>query len=146
MKNAARILYKIGKVFSIISLIASVLMIILAVAGIAMKEDLFQSLVNQGNTDITSVEQLLTLLIGMIVVFAISVVIEAVRLNFVGKAINALGTDEKVPHIVLLVLGVINTGIFYIIASIMGLVLASKTSNPTPPAQNNGADNNANVQ
>ena len=146
MKNAARILYKIGKVFSIISLIASVLMIILAVAGIAMKEDLFQSLVDQGNTDITSVEQLLTLLIGMIVVFAISVVIEAVRLNFVGKAINALGTDEKVPHIVLLVLGVINTGIFYIIASIMGLVLASKTSNPTPPAQNNGADNNANVQ
>lgn len=137
MKNAARILYKIGKVFSIISLIASVLMIILAVAGIAMKEDLFQSLVDQGNTDITSVEQLLTLLIGMIVVFAISVVIEAVRLNFVGKAINALGTDEKVPHIVLLVLGVINTGIFYIIASIMGLVLA---------AQNNGADNNANMQ
>lgn len=138
MKDAARILYKVGKVFSIISIILCVLMIVLSVAGIAMKDDVFQRLIDQGSTDITSVEQLVGILVAMIVVFAFALIVEIVRLKFVGRAIASLGKPDKVPHIVLLVLAIIDSGIFYLIASIMGLVLACKAPDATQsaPAQN----------
>ena len=134
MKDAARILYKIGKVFSIISIIVCAVMIVLSVLGLIMKDDLFQSLVDQGNTDITSVEQLVGVLITLMIAMAFALIVEIVRLKFVGRAIASLGTPDKVPHIVLLVLAVVDTGIFYLIASVMGLVLACKAPDTTPSA------------
>lgn len=126
MKNASRILYKIGKVFSIIAIVCCVLMLVFCVFGIAMKDEVYQKLVEQG-TEIASVEEMLVYLIVFMAAMAISIVIEAIRIKFVGQAISALDTAEKKPHIVLLVLSVIaDTSIFYLLASIFGLVIASQ--------------------
>ena len=140
MNNASRILYKVGKVFSIIRIVFCALAIIGCAYGFTIKEDLYQQLVDQG-ASVASVEEVVGLLIAAIVALCIAIVIEAVRLVFVGKALAALDTTEKKPHIVLLVLSVVaDTSIFYLLASIFGLIIANQ--NEKQPQQVQTTDGN----
>ena len=141
MKNASRILYKVGKVFSIISIVFCALAIVGCVCGLFMKDAAYQWFVNEGITEISSIEEMIGLFVGVMFACAVAIAIEIVRLIFVGKAIAALGTAEKKPHIVLLVLSVVaDTSIFYLLASIFGLIIA--TQNEKQPQQVQTTDTN----
>lgn len=141
MKDASRILYKVGRVFSIINFVMLAFLMFISVAGIAMKDQVFQKMVEQG-TEIASVEELVGILVALMIVAVISLVLEIFRFKFAAKAIADLETKEKKAHIVVLVLSVINTSIFYLLASIFGLVVASKTT----PNTTGNTSNDANVQ
>ena len=141
MKNASRILYKVGKVFSIIGIVFAALAICACVCGLFMKDASYQWFVDEGITEITSIEEMVGLFVGIIFACAIAIAIEVVRLMFVGKAIAALDTTEKKPHIVLLVLSVVaDTSIFYLLASIFGLIIAIQ--NEKQPQQVQTTDDN----
>ena len=73
-------------------------------------------------------EQIAVLGVGLIVAGVISLIIEIVVLVFASKAIKAVGDGAKsnAPHIIMIVIGVIGSDIFYLLGGIFGLVSESQ--------------------
>ena len=123
MKSAAKILYTIGKVINIIGIVACA---ILVAAGIAVSALGAQAIETNG-VELTA-EQIAVLGVGLIVAGVISLIIEIVVLVFASKAIKAVGDGAKsnAPHIIMIVIGVIGSDIFYLLGGIFGLVSESQ--------------------
>ena len=135
MQKTAGIFYTIGKVFNIIEIVFIVLMALVAAYGVANSEQLYQELINQGVTDIASAAELATLCTTLLVSMIVALVLSVLILVFGTKAKKALGNGDKKPQIIVLVFAILAGGIFYLIASIMGLVLACSKPQ-TPQVQN----------
>ena len=142
MQKAAGILYTVGKVFNIIGIVVMGILILGSVAMLADSQQYF----NQYAADlqVATLEEFTTLITGMLIGCIIALAIQIITLVFANKGKKALGNGEVKPQIIVLVFAILGESIFYLIASILGLVLAS--SNKKPTVDETTDSNNNNVQ
>ncbi len=127
MKQASKLLYSIGFVFNIIDLVFLSIFIILF--GVALGDD---ALIEQAATD-TNYSQtvvfqfLLVFVIVTSIFFAVHFVILFLVISARKNLINKTGRMS--PHVLLLLLGIFDLNLFYIIGGVLGLGAASNDNN-----------------
>ena len=128
MVNAAKIMYIIGKIKNIIELVG---IAFLLVSGVVMtiNPSLFLDLDPKSLPDVASI---VACGIAFIVLGVIVLAVCILELVFASKAMAALksGSKNTMPHIVMIVFGVLGTDIFYLLGGIFGLVATKDASKP----------------
>ena len=124
MENASKVMYIIGKVFNILGIIAFAFMLF---AGIMVVSNPAEFV---GPNLVASVEEAITLGTGVIIASAIGLVISIVALVLANRATKQLnsGKANNTPHIIMIVIGVLGTDLFYLLGGIFGLVATSSTN------------------
>lgn len=119
MKATSKIFYTIGKIFNIIGIVATALCLIGGIVVLALAPQISANVDGEYST-----LAIRTLGIGLIIGCAIGLAIEIVVLCVAIYASKALdnGKRDNVPHITIIVIGVISGDIFYLIAGICGLI------------------------
>ncbi len=126
MKQASQVLYTIGKVFNIIGIVATALLIILPIIMIAMPHELYiqQTAID---TNKLSEEQIkvfgVGLLIGLIVLLIVLIIVLVLAIYASKKLKN--DTKDTTPHIIMIVVGVFGS-LLYLIGGILGLAAESE--------------------
>ena len=126
LTKASSVLYTVAKVFNIIEIVCVVLVSIISLAGIAMKDDVWARLDAETQSQLVNIDGMVAMLSGLLIACIIGLVIQIVILVFGKKGKAALGTTNTTPHVVVLVFAVLGGGIFYLLASIFGLVVSSR--------------------
>lgn len=119
MKTTSKIFYTIGKIFNIIGIVVTALCLIGGIVVLALAPQISANVDGEYST-----LAIRTLGIGLIIGCAIGLAIEIVVLcvaNYASKALEN-GKRDNVPHITIIVIGVIAGDIFYLIAGICGLI------------------------
>lgn len=140
MQKAAGILYTVGKVFNIISIVVVSLLILFFIAVLIDPQAFYNDFASEYG--ITTIEEFAAFIGGLLIVLIVGLVFEILMLVFGNMGKKALGNGEVKPQILVLVFAILSEGIFYLIASILGLVLASSNKNKTQVQTTE--DNNAN--
>lgn len=121
MKTATRVMYTIGKIFSIIELIGFLLMvvggIIMIVAAPAIAEQ------SEQYADATAAIAAGTSLIVFGLIYAVIVILTIALVNNAHRKIKA-GDRRKFPHILVMVMGFVSGDIFYFLGGLFGLIAA----------------------
>ena len=134
MKKASGVMYLLGKIFEIIEIIFSAFVALIGAVAIARKEEVFQKIVESGNTDITSVEQVQQVGITLLVSGIVAIILGVVVLTLLAHARRAV--EEAKPanklHISMIVLGVF-TNLFILLGGAFALGVA--TEKPEQPQQ-----------
>lgn len=119
MKTTSKIFYTIGKIFNIIGIVVTALCLIGGIVVLALAPQISANVDGEYST-----LAIRTLGIGLIIGCAIGLAIEIVVLCVAIYASKALdnGKRDNVPHITIIVIGVISGDIFYLIAGICGLI------------------------
>ena len=122
MKSASRVMYIIGKVFNIIEMVLTPFIVVLGALCIAYKSEVFNKLVEDHLTTLTSAEQVKYLGISLIIFGVIALIISVVIFLLAKRASNSLKTNDKntTPHVIMLVIGIFGD-IFYFLAGLFGL-------------------------
>ena len=120
MGKTSKIMYTIGRIFNIVELVCTALMI---VAGIILTA-LHGNLVSDEMPEEAALGTGLGILIAGIVAFIIVLVVYLLATK-AQKSIGN-GTTERAPHIMMIVVGAIGGDIFYLLGGIFGLVAESK--------------------
>ena len=128
MKKAAKVLTLLGIIFSGIKMVFEVAAIVLGPIILANKEKAFEILTNANVDGIATIEDVQKLAITMIIGASIALIVEIVVLCFAIKASRAFANGEKKlwPHIVMIVMGALCNGIFYLLGGIFALVETEK--------------------
>ena len=126
MKQASQVLYTIGKVFNIIGIVVTSLLLILPIIMIAMPQELYNQQVAL-DTNKLSVEQIKALGVGLLIGLIIAIVVLVVVLCLANYASKKLKNDTKdtAPHIIMIVIGVFGS-LLYLIGGILGLAAESE--------------------
>ena len=123
MKNASKVLYTVGKVFNIIGIVATALAVVFSLFMIFDNVNLYNTLVEDGLTDVPNALALKH--VGIVVLFAliISLAYEITALVLVTKAQKMVKANEhsNTPHIIMIVLGALGS-LCYLIGGIFGLI------------------------
>lgn len=138
MQKTAGILYTVGKVLNIIEIVFMVLFTFVSFYGIANAQKIFEQMQSEGSlpAEITGPEAITAMFTTLLIAMIVALVFAIIMLIFGNKAKKALGNGEQKPQIIALVFAILSGGIFYLIASIMGLVLASKGAKTEPQTEN----------
>ena len=130
MRKAASIMILLGKIFCGIKIFVEVAVLVLGPIILANKEKAFDIATNAGIEGIYSVEDVQSLAITMIIGAAIAIAVEIVLLCFAVKADKTFERNERKtwPYIVLIVLGALGNGIFYLLGGIFALVETEKSN------------------
>ena len=122
MKQGSSILYLIGNIINAIGIVLMVILGVICIAGAGSIET-----VPDSYTTYTLEEyQALTKGVGVfLLVYAIICLIVYILASKARKAVNN-DTKELKPHIIMIVIGVIGSNLFYLIGGILGIV--SETS------------------
>lgn len=118
MKEASRLLYKVG---NIINVIAIVLALIIAICSFAAYGGIDrESAIEMGKT--VKEAQALCLALGIFLV--ICVIVWIVIYIVAKKAIKALNDDSTsiTPHVLMIIIGVLGQSIFYLLGGIFGVI------------------------
>lgn len=144
MQKAAGILYTVGKVFNIISIVVVSFLILFSIAVLIDPQAFYNDFASNIPSEygITTIEEFAAFTGGLLIVLIVDLVFEILMLVFGNMGKKALGNGEVKPQILVLVFAILSEGIFYLIASILGLVLASSNKNKTQVQTTE--DNNAN--
>ena len=120
MKNASKIMYKIGKIFNIIELVGFaiwfVVAFILMFVAIAAPVETEEKAIAIGSA------------VGSWITACIFVACAVVALILATKAINAIGDGQvnRKPHIICIVMGAISENPLYVLGGIFGLIAESQ--------------------
>lgn len=120
MKNTSRIMYRIGKIFNIVVIVALaiwfVVAFILMFVAIASPVEGTEKAVAIGSA------------IGSWVWAGILLACAVVALILANKAIDAVGNGQvdRKPHIICIVMGAISENPFYVLGGIFGLIAESQ--------------------
>ena len=134
MATASKVMYIIGIVFNVLAIIG---MILLALFGLFINTNAEELVAQVGEfieefplpEDIELTTELVSLIgmgliIGSAVAFVLSIAVFCLAL-WACKSISN-GKRERAPHIVMIVVGVLSTYIFYLLGGIFGLISESK--------------------
>ena len=123
MKSASKLLYAIGFVFNIIGLVIIALFITLC--GVALgSAEIVAKVAEESQHSVELTQQvLLTFVIVLSVVFVIHFIILFMVANAKKHLDNKTGKVS--PHLVLLLLGILDCNLFYLLGGIFGMVAAS---------------------
>ncbi len=123
MKSASRVMYIIGKVFNIIEMVLTPFIVVLGALCIAYKSEVFNKLVEDHLTTLTSAEQVKYLGISLIIFGVVALIISVVIFLLAKRASNSLKTNDKntTPHVIMLVIGIFGD-VFYFLAGLFGIL------------------------
>lgn len=124
MKNGAKLFYTLGLVFNILGMVLYTVLFALLLAANGNQE-----FINQVATETTSSVNLVKeAIVVLIVINAVMLFINIVVcvLTFVARKNLNKGTGKVSPHLVLLLLGIFDVNLFYLLGGIFGMVSASK--------------------
>ena len=121
MKEASSIMYTIGRIFNIIGIVLTSLLLILPIIMMAMPEELYNQQ-KAVDTNKLSVEQIKALGVGLLIGLIISIIVLIVVLCLANYASKKLKNNEKdtAPHVIMIIIGVFGS-LFYLIGGILGL-------------------------
>lgn len=124
MKNGAKLFYTLGLVFNILGMVLYTVLFALLLAANGNQE-----LINKVATETTTaVELVKQVLVVLIIVNAVMLFVNIVVcvLTFVARKSLNKGTGRVSPHLVLMLLGIFDMNLFYLLGGIFGMVSASK--------------------
>ncbi len=123
MKSVSKTMYTIGKVFNVIEMVLTPLFVVMGALFIAFKTEVYNKLVEEHLTTLTSAEQVKYLGISFIIFGVVAFVLSLIFFLLAKKATTALQNDSKdtVPHVVMLVIGIFGD-IFYFLAGLFGIL------------------------
>ena len=126
MKSTSKILYRIGQVFNIISILLLAFFIFAFAYGMANSESVYEEIAKQGSVEYTVDEFHKFCTVGLITVI-IAAVIDIVVFIIAHKAIKALDKPgvQLGYHVTMIVIGILGGDLFYLIGAIVGLVAES---------------------
>ena len=128
MKKASKIMYLLGKIFTIIGLVGDALGIAFGGISIAHNEEIFQKLVESGTQgDIQNAAQVKELGLTIIVACIFSIILAVVILALIENARKAVYENRpaKKLHIWLIVLGALNS-LFILLGGAFALAALSE--------------------
>lgn len=116
MGKTSKIMYTIGRIFNIVELVCTALMVVAGIILTALHGNLV--------SDEMPEEAALGTGLGILIAGIISFIIVLVVYLLATKAQKSIGngTTEKAPHIMMIVIGAIGGDIFYLLGGIFGLV------------------------
>ena len=116
MDKASKVMYSIGKVFNVIEIIMAGLAIIGGI--IALSNPMMFNNMQVAPEQIKAVA--IALIVGGIIALLVSIIVLTLATN----AQNTLndGVTENTPHIIMIVIGILSTDIFYTLGGIFGIV------------------------
>lgn len=122
MKEASRLLYKVGNVINVIGI---VLAIILAICCFIGYNGIDQSTANEMGKTLSEAQ---ALCMGSGIFLVICVIVWIVIYVIAKKAIKALNDDSTsiTPHVLMIVIGVLGQSIFYLLGGIFGVIAENK--------------------
>ena len=119
MKEASGIMYTIGKVFSVIEIVLSSMLLLAGILCRVFAEEIYREQSGRSFTlaDVKAVS------VGLIIAASISLVIVFVVLMLANNAKAKLKNNKKdlAPHIIMIVIGVFGD-IFYLLGGVFGIV------------------------
>lgn len=122
MKQGSSILYLIGNIINAIGIVLMVILGVICIAGAGSIETVPESY----PTYTLEEYQALTKGVGVfLLIYAVICLIVYILASKARKAVNN-DTKELKPHIIMIVIGVIGSNLFYLIGGILGIV--SETS------------------
>ena len=129
MKSASRIMYTIGRVFNIINLVISVLVLVLGIVAVAIPADVAAEAVKQGATKYNTPEAARNVGIALMVIAVLTFAWYLVVYLFAKRASKAINGDltEKKPHIIMIIFGALGD-MFYLLGGIFGLVVTEQAT------------------
>ena len=116
MGKASKIMYTIGRIFNIVGIVISAIVLLLGM--------IFTIIGGVENAADDNTAALLASGLSMLVSGIICLAIEIVVFVLASKASKALenNTTENKPHIIMIVVGAVGSDIFYLLGGIFGLV------------------------
>ena len=128
MKSASRVMYIIGKVFNIIEMVLTPFIVVLGALCIAYKSEVFNKLVEEHLTTLTSAEQVKYLGISLIIFGVVSFIISIVVFLLAKKASRSLENGDKstTPHVIMLIIGIFGD-VFYFLAGLFCVLSINET-------------------
>lgn len=125
MKSTSKLLYAIGFVFNIIDLFVLTLLIVLCGVAIASSEIIAKVAAETSYT----VDLVQKVLMALIIVFSIMFIVHFALVFVVLSARKNLNknTGKLSPHVILLLVGIFDFNIFYLIGGIFGNVAAGES-------------------
>ena len=121
MKVATRVMYTIGKIFSIIELIGFVLLTVLGILYIVLAPTLAEQLEQYADAATVMAAGISMIVYGLI--FTVIVILTIALVNNAHRKIKA-GDRRKFPHILVMVMGFVSGDIFYFLGGLFGLIAA----------------------
>ena len=121
MKTAAKIMNIIGRVYNIIALVSTILMVIGGVVCLTISIVAPEAAIAEYGA---SREALITASIVLLVVSVCYFLSSLACLIIASRSYAAIrvGSKSKAPHILLMIAGILGLDIFYILAGVFGLV------------------------
>lgn len=120
MKTGSAVLYTIGRIFNIIAMLATIVLIIVGIVSLANTQAVVQADTSgQLTTEVVKATGTMLLIVGIIT--TIILIVAFVVAGFAKKALND-GKKNSTPHIIMLIIGIISGDLFYLIGAILGLV------------------------
>lgn len=128
MKDASRIMYTIGKVFSIIEIVISAILLLAGILCRVFAEEIY----NEQKGRSFTLEDVKALSITLIVFASISLIIVFIVLILANNAQKKLKNNKKdlAPHVIMIVIGVFGD-IFYLLGGVFGIVAENEDNNNT---------------
>lgn len=118
MKEASRLLYKVGNIINVIFIIFALILAICCFVGYSGIDE--TSAAEIGKT----LAEAQALCMGFGILLVICVIVWLVVYIVAKKAIKALNDDSRsiTPHVLMIIIGVIGSSIFYLLGGIFGVI------------------------
>jgi hypothetical protein len=123
MKTSSKTMYLIGFIFNIFTIL--VLTIIAILLGVAYgSTEIIQQVATEAGQGF---EEAKAVILGLVIGFSIALTINIILIFLVAHARKNLseGNGRKTTHIVLLIVGILDVNVFYLLGGVFGLVAAS---------------------
>ncbi|MBR6071475.1 MAG: hypothetical protein IKP77_01415 [Acholeplasmatales bacterium] len=126
MKDASRIMYTIGKVFSVIEIVISSIMLLAGILCRVFSVEIY----NEQKGRSFTLDDVKALSTSLIVIASISLIIVFIVLILANNAQKKLKNNKKdiAPHIIMIVIGVFGD-IFYLLGGVFGIVAENEDNN-----------------
>ncbi|MBQ7579125.1 MAG: hypothetical protein IJT25_01150 [Clostridia bacterium] len=125
MKNATKVMYTIGRVFNVIGIVCSALLLVFSILVMIDSQNVFNQLIADGVTRFSDAKAIYNVGIAMLVWACIYLIVEIVIYTLAKKAQKSIAQNSAntTPHIVMLIIGIFGD-IFYLIGGIFGVIAA----------------------
>lgn len=123
MKQAAKVMYTIGKIFNIIGIVCLVIAIGLMIFGIVCSDQVFQIMQEHNVKGFDTPEEVKTSCIEGLVGSIFGLLIAIAILVLAVKARKSIDSENKTltPHVIMIVIGAFGD-IFYLLGGVFGLI------------------------
>lgn len=123
MKNAAKTMYIVGRIISIIEIVLMILLIIAGILLLVFKNDIADRAVKEAFDRLDTPGKVGQFGTGLIIAGSIFLIVDSIVFGLAIKAHASLNNNikEEWPHILMIIIGIFGN-LFYTLGGIFGLV------------------------